>query len=75
MMRTTTIKITRANAETCEVALKSLRDHLEILAQKTKTYPIECTFGEYRFVFTSRADITRLIDVLDTQLTEYRKAA
>jgi hypothetical protein len=69
------VKITRANAETCEAALKSLRDHLEVLAQKTKTYPVECVFGEYRFVFTSRADITRLIDVLSAQLAAFRQAA
>jgi hypothetical protein len=71
----TSLKITSANAETCERALCSLRDHLEVLAQKTKIYPVECLFGEYRFVFTSRDDITRLIESLTVQLDAYRKAA
>lgn len=71
----TSLKITSANAETCERTLSSLRDHLEVLARKTKTYPVECIFGEYRFVFTSRADIISLIDILTVQLAVYRKAA
>jgi hypothetical protein len=69
------LKITSANAETCERALSSLRDHLEILAQRTKVYPVECTFGEYRFVFRSREDITNLIEILRVELAAYARQA
>jgi hypothetical protein len=69
------IQITQANEQECDRALIALRDHLDDLARMTEKYPVECGFGGYRFVFTSKADIISLIDALDDKLKRYRAAA
>jgi plasmid stabilization system protein ParE len=66
------VEITATNADECERALENLRDHLDTLARMTERYPVECSFGGYRFVFTSRVDITTLISVLGSKLASYR---
>lgn len=69
------IQITKVNADECDRALQALRDHLDELAQMTEKYPVECSFGGYRFVFTSKAHIEALIVALDMKLAAYRSAA
>lgn len=69
------VKITRSNATSIEEALNELRARLDELARLTESYPVECSFGGYRFVFSSREDIQGLIDVLDEKLRDYRAAA
>jgi len=69
------IRITAKNIGECEAALLALRRHLDKLARMTETYPVECQFAGYRFVFSSRQDIVSLIDALDTRIAAFRSAA
>jgi len=69
------IKITAKNFDECQGALEALRAHLKKLVQMIQEYPVECQFAEYRFVFTSEAEIDALIVVLDKKLVDFRSAA
>lgn len=46
-------------------------DELERLAER---YPVEITFGEYRFVFNSVAEIHALIDEMTRQIEAFKTA-
>lgn len=72
---TEVLKITSKNVVLCESALHGLRDNLAELVRLTKEYPVEFAFGNYRFVFTSEADIHALITSLDQKIRAYRTAA
>ena len=69
------LTITHENLGECTRASSALRDHLDELAEMTEKYPVECTFAGYRFVFRSRADIEKLLAMLDEKLTTFSHAA
>jgi hypothetical protein len=70
-----TLKVTRANLSLCEDALRELRSALEDIARMTRRYPVECIFGEFRFVFSSRRDVEDLLEILGSRITEFKAAA
>ncbi len=69
------ITITAANFDDCKAAADSLRTHLKKLIRMIREYPVECRFAEYRFIFTSEAEIDALIKTLDQKLADFRAAA
>jgi hypothetical protein len=63
--------VTSVNASEYRQALKSLRDHLDDLAEMTRQCPVVCSFGGFHTIFTSREDIVRLIEDLDRTLAAF----
>ena len=68
-------EITRKNVDSLDAFKAALVRHLEELARMTERYPVECRFGDFRFVFTSRRDIECLIGELTGRIDAVRRAA
>jgi hypothetical protein len=69
------LTITNKNFRECQSASEELRAHLDLLARMTQQYPVECTFGGYRFIFRTRQDVIDLIAQLDEKLASFNSAA
>lgn len=68
-------EINRDNVDSMDLFRDALVRDLEELARMTERYPVECQFGELRFVFTSREDIEHLISRLRGEIEAVRAAA
>ena len=55
--------------------LRAMRRKLESLALLTVSYPLACSVGGYDLLFESRDDIALVIDNLNDEISETRKAA
>ena len=55
--------------------LMAIQVQLEMLAQVTKDYPLECSLGTYDLLFESRDDIEIHIESLTEEISESRNAA
>lgn len=69
------IIITKDNVEVFRGAAAALKAHLTKLVEMTKEYPVECSFGGYRFVFERESEILELISALDSKLKAFDSAA
>lgn len=58
----------------CE-ARDELIGNLEELARLTERYPVEITFGNYRFVFNTVDEIHELIQDMNEKIAAYEAAA
>jgi hypothetical protein len=63
------------NVTPCDYDLRAIHLQLEMLAQMTKDYPLQCSLGTVDFLFESRDEIQILIQSLTADLSESRDAA
>ncbi len=63
------------NVTSCDFDLRAIHLRLEMLAQMTRDYPLECSLGTVDFLFESRDEIQLLIQSLTAELSESRDAA
>lgn len=66
------IRITEQNVGLYEAFRHELQAHLEALVEMTLRYPVQVQFEGLSFLFVSRDDILRVIDLLDGQITAVR---
>jgi hypothetical protein len=59
----------------CGDDLRAIHLRLEMLAQMTRDYPLECSLGTCDFLFESRDEIQTLLESLTEELSESRDAA
>ena len=63
------------NVTPCDDDLKAIHLRLEMLAQMTRDYPLECSLGTCDFLFESRDEIQTLLESLTEELSESIDAA
>jgi hypothetical protein len=62
------------NVTPCGDDLRAIHLRLEMLAQMTRNYPLECSLGTCDFLFESRDEIQTLLESLTEEISESRDA-
>ena len=65
-----TLEVTHENVALCRKFRESLINDMPDLASMIRQRPVECWFGEYRFVFSSLQDVRDLVDVLNDRISK-----
>jgi hypothetical protein len=55
----------------CDDDLRTIHLQLEMLAQMTTDYPLECSLGTCSFLFDSRDEIQILLESLTEELSQF----